>query len=92
MKIIKNILSLIVLQIVMMIPILNVYLYSDLLKRYGNELYQADRNEKLLEILKSKLYIIYTEDDAEVSFINLDVLSKHADRKDFEVVQKWLEE
>lgn len=73
--------ALILSQIIMMIPILNVFIY-----------WKSKEQESLLNLLKKKLYIIRTEDDAEVSFINLDVLSRHGDKEDFERVERWLEE
>ena len=73
--------ALILSQIIMMIPILNVFIY-----------WKSKEQESLLNLLKKKLYIIRTEDDAEVSFVNLDVLSRHGDKEDFERVERWLEE
>lgn len=81
MKIIKAIIKVILLQIVMMIPILNVAI---LVKGYK-------KNEDFLKMLKSKLTIIWGDCERMVTFRNLEVLTESQDYEDFMKVERWME-
>lgn len=81
MKKIKAILKVILLQILMMIPILNVAILVKVEKK----------NEDFLKMLKSKLIIIWGDCERMVTFRNLEVLTESQDYEDFMKVERWME-